>query len=147
MDKIPLSEMSMQQIRKYLNLHPEEIDTILNYNPSYVFFKKEENGPFGYLEVKLTPERSVALDRRIFPQAGLAYIETERPVINDNGEIKEWVKNNRFVLNQDTGGAIKGPGRADIFWGNGKYAETAAGNMKNRGHLYFLILKSDTEKK
>jgi len=140
---IPHSEMSMQRIRAYLNSNPEDVQEILNYNPSYVFFQTEEDGPRGYLDVKLTPERSIALDRRIFPLAGLVYIETVKPLVSGNGEITEWIKSNKFVLNHDTGGAIRGPGRADIFWGNGKYAETAAGNMQHKGSLYFLILKPE----
>jgi membrane-bound lytic murein transglycosylase A len=141
---IPPSEISMQRIRAYLFSNPNEVREILNFNPSYVFFKMEEDGPLGCLDVKLTPGRSVALDRRVFPPAGLVYIETEKPRVDGNGEITGWIKSNRFVLNQDTGGAIQGPGRADIFWGNGKYAETAAGNMKHQGRLYFLILKPDS---
>lgn len=140
---IPYSEMSMQRIRAYLESNPEDVQDILNYNPSYVFFKTEEDGPLGYLGVKLTPGRSVALDRRIFPLAGLVYIETFIPQVSENGEITEWIKSNKFVLSQDTGGAIRGPGRADVFWGNGKYAETAAGNMQHMGSLYFLILKPE----
>lgn len=139
--KILLSEMSMQKIREYLNQHPEEIDTIFNYNPSYVFFKLEEDGPYGCLEVKLTPGRSIALDRAIFPSSALAFIETKIPVIDGDAKIHSWVNLARFVLNQDTGGAIQGPGRADLFWGNGSYAEIAAGYMKHSGSLYFLILK------
>ena len=138
---IPHSEMSMQRIRAYLDSNPEDAQDILNYNPSYVFFKTEEDGPRGYLDVKLTPGRSVALDRRIFPLAGLVYIETVKPLVSGNGEITGWIKSDKFVLNQDTGGAIRGPGRADIFWGNGKFAEIAAGNMQHKGSLYFLILK------
>ncbi len=140
---VPRSEMSMQRIRAYLSSNPDQIDDTLNYNPSYVFFKTEKEGPLGYLDVRLTPERSIASDRRIFPLAGLAYIDTVKPVLDENGNIKEWLKSNKFVLNQDTGGAIRGPGRADIFWGNGKYAEIAAGNMQHKGSLYFLILKPD----
>lgn len=140
---IPYSEMSMQRIRAYLNSKPDDVQDILNYNPSYVFFKTEEDGPLGYLGVKLTPGRSVALDRRVFPLAGIVYIETVKPLVRGNGEITEWIKSSKFVLNHDTGGAIRGPGRADIFWGNGKYAETAAGNMQHKGSLYFLILKPE----
>lgn len=141
--KISREEISMQKIRDYLRCHPEEIETVLNYNPSYVFFKIEQDGPIGYLEVKLTPERSIALDRRLFPPAGLAFIETKKPLINGDGTIHEWMAFSRFVLNQDTGGAIRGPGRADLFWGNGEYAEIAAGHMQEFGKLYFLILKPD----
>jgi membrane-bound lytic murein transglycosylase A len=141
--KIPQEEMSMQKIRAYLQDHPEEVETILNYNPSYVFFKIEEDGPLGYLEVKLTPGRSIALDRRLFPRAGLAFIQTQKPLINGSGKIYEWSEFSRFVLNQDTGGAINGPGRADLFWGDGTYAEIAAGHMQHHGSLYFLVLKPD----
>lgn len=141
--KIPREEMSMQRIRAYLHNHPEETETILNYNPSYVFFKIEEDGPLGYLEIKLTPGRSIALDRRLFPPAGLAFIETKKPLINGDGIILKWIDLSRFVLNQDTGGVIRGPSRADLFWGNGEYAEIAAGYMKEPGKLYFLILKPD----
>ena len=141
-EKISVADMSMQKIREYLNNHPEEIDAVLNYNPSYVFFIIEPNGPLGNINVKLTPGRSIALDRRIFPSAALAFIETEKPLIDDAGQIHSWQRFSRFVLNQDTGGAIKGPGRADLFWGNGPYAEIAAGHLKHTGELYFLVLKS-----
>jgi len=142
-DKILRSEMSMQKIREYLNDHPEEIEDVLNYNPSYVFFKIEEDSPLGCLNVKLTPGRSIALDRRIFPLPSLAFIETKKPLINADGQIHEWTDFSRFVSSQDTGGAIRGPGRADLFWGNGKYARIAAGHMQHTGKLYFLVLKQD----
>lgn len=142
-DKIPGAEMSMQKIRAYLQDNPKELDTILHYNPSYVFFKIEDDGPLGCLNVKLTPGRSIALDRRIFPKAALAFIETKKPLIDGTGEIHTWKDYNRFVLNQDTGGAITGPGRADIFFGNGIYAEIAAGHMQHPGKLYFLVLRPD----
>ncbi|MBW2179269.1 MAG: murein transglycosylase, partial [Deltaproteobacteria bacterium] len=100
-------------------------------------------GPYGCLEVKLTPGRSIALDRAIFPSSALAFIETKIPVIDGDAKIHRWVNLARFVLNQDTGGAIQGPGRADLFWGNGSYAEIAAGYMKHSGSLYFLILKPE----
>jgi membrane-bound lytic murein transglycosylase A len=141
--KIPREEMSMQKIRTYLYDHPEEVDTVLNHNPSYVFFKIEKDGPLGNLEVKLTPGRSIALDRNLFPRAGLAFIKTVKPLLNGSGKIHKWSDFSRFVLNQDTGGAINGPGRADLFWGDGTYAEIAAGHMQHHGTLYFLVLKPD----
>ena len=140
-EKIPLEQMSMQKIRAYLHEHPEEMDAVFNYNPSYVFFKIEPDGPLGNINVRLTPGRSIALDRKIFPKAALAYIETEKPLIDGTGEIDGWTKCSRFALNQDTGGAIKGAGRADLFWGSGHYAEIAAGHLKHPGKLYFLVLK------
>ncbi len=131
----------MQSIRKYLTEHPEVLDMVLNFNPSYVFFQQEEIGPLGNINVVLTPGRSIALDSRIFPKGALGFISSEKPVVNDQGEITGWTKFSRFVLNQDTGGAIRGAGRVDIFWGNGPYAELAAGNLRHNGELYILIKK------
>ncbi len=139
--KIEKAKMSMQSIRSYLKAHPDEVAKILDYNPSYVFFRLEEDGPIGCLGVKLTPARSIALDRRLFPLPALAFIQTEKPVVDDGGNILEWINFKRFVVSQDTGGAIRGPGRADIFWGNGPYAEAAAGHLQHPGQLYFLVLK------
>lgn len=141
--KVMKEEMSMQKIRDYLNQHPEEIDEILNYNPSYVFFRPEEGGPYGCYSVEVTPERSIATDKRMFPACAMAFIVTEKPLIDGDGDIVEWLPFTRFVLNQDTGGAIKGPGRVDLFKGNGRYAEVSAGHMQHMGTLYFLVLKKD----
>jgi len=141
--KIARDRMSMQAIRRYLKENPSELGTILNYNPSYVFFKIETDGPRGYLDVKLTPGRSLALDRHLFPPAALAFMETKLPLVSGDGQIQKWTDCARFVLNQDTGGAIQGPGRADLFWGDGPYAEIAAGFMQHPGNLYFIVLKPD----
>lgn len=142
--KIERSEMSMQKIRKYLAAHPEEMDEILNHNPSYVFFSIEKDGPFGALNVRLTSGRSVAVDRKIFPLPALAFIKTKKPLLNMGGKIVKWRDFGRFALSQDTGGAIRGPGRVDLFQGNGEYAETAAGHLRHNGELYFLVLKPDS---
>jgi len=143
--KIPKELMSMQKIKQYLKEHPEETDRILNYNPSYIFFNIEKQGPLGAINVKLTPERSIAIDREIFPLPALSFIQTQKPLVSNNnsGNIIKWIDFSRFVLSQDTGGAIKGLGRADIFWGNGWYAEIAAGHMKHYGDLYMLVLKPE----
>ena len=141
--KIPRARMSMQSIRNYLHHHPEDVRRILTYNPSYVFFKTEKDGPLGSLNVTLTPGRSLALDRRIFPKAALGFIETQEPLIDGDGSLHRWTMLHRFVLNQDTGGAIRGAGRGDLFWGNGPYAEIAAGHMQHEGRLYLLVLKPE----
>ncbi len=141
--KIERSKMSMQAIRKYLQEHPDEMEKILCVNHSYVFFKTEPVGPLGCLEVPLTPGRSLALDRRLFPLGTLSFIQTQKPVIDGHGNIHRWVDCARFVVNQDTGGAIRGAGRADLFWGNGAYAEIAAGHMQHTGKLFFLVLKKN----
>jgi len=134
-------EMSMQAMRKYLTEHPEVLDEVLNQNPSYIFFRQVETGPWGSLGVLLTPGRSIALDPKLFPKGALGFISSEKPLVNDQGEITGWIKFSRFVLHQDSGGAIKGAGRTDIFWGSGPYAELAAGHLQHEGDLYVLIKK------
>lgn len=134
-------EMSMQAIRRYLTEHPEAVQEILNHNPSYIFFRFLETGPVGNIGVPLTPGRSIALDSKRFPKGALGFISCRKPVLNSEGDITAWKKFSRFVVNQDTGGAIKGPGRADIFWGSGLYAEAAAGHLKHEGELYILVQK------
>jgi membrane-bound lytic murein transglycosylase A len=143
--KIPAEEMSMQRLKAYLQDHPEEVDAVLNHNPSYVFFKTETSGPIGSLGVDLTPGRSVAVDRRVFPMAAPAFLQTQIPVVDGNGRIDRWMDFSGFALNQDTGGAIRGPGRVDIFWGNGPYAEIAAGHLQHKGNYYLLVLAPDPQ--
>ena len=134
-------EMSMQAIRGYLLKHSEMTREILNHNPSYIFFRPLQTGPVGNIGVPLTPGRSIALDTKCFPKGALGFISCMKPTLNAEGEIAGWKAFSRFVVNQDTGGAIKGPGRADIFWGSGPYAETVAGHLKHKGELYILIQK------
>ncbi len=142
-NKIQKEQISMQSIKAYLKAHPEEISGVLSYNPRYVFFKVSDSGPTGSLNIDLTPGRSIATDQRLFPSGALAFICTQKPVVNASGQITQWTAFSRFVLNQDTGSAIRGPGRADIFWGDGKYAELAAGHLKHPGKMYFLVLNPD----
>lgn len=140
--KISVEEMSMQKIKDFFRQHPKEIDRILNSNPSYIFFTiRNDGGPYGALGRPLTAGRSVALDRQVFPLSALGYAKTQKPLIDGDGKIVEWIPLDRFIVAQDTGGAIKGPGRADLYWGNGNYAEIAAGHMKHTGTLYFLVMK------
>jgi membrane-bound lytic murein transglycosylase A len=141
--KVSREEMSMQRIRAYLNDNPAEIQRVLSYNPSYIFFKVTPDGPLGSINVTLTPGRSIALDRTLFPPAALSFVETQKPLIDAQQRIASWVESRRFALNQDTGGAIKGPGRADLFCGSGPEAEIAAGHLKHPGKLYFLVLRPD----
>ena len=137
----------MQRIRSYLRDHPERLDEILFHDPSYIFFRVVEEGPLGSFNVPLTTGRSIATDTRLFPRGTLAFIITEKPVIDENGEITEWERFSRFVVNQDTGGAIRGPARVDLFWGEGEVAEISAGNMKQKGKLFFLMEKPEQNTK
>lgn len=130
--------MSMQAIREYLRTHPDELGTILGQNPSYVFFRIDSGPSLGNINVPLTPGRSIATDSKLLPKGALGFMVSEKPLV-ENGKIISWVPFTRFVLNQDTGGAIKGPGRVDLFWGQGQEAELGAGYMQHEGELYFLI--------
>jgi membrane-bound lytic murein transglycosylase A len=141
-DKIPREEMSMQRLRRYLLDYPEERNEIFFYNESYVFFRFSREGPLGNIEVPLTPGRSIATDARLFPKGALAFILTERPVLDASGQLVGWQSFARFVLNQDTGGAIRGLQRADLYFGTGAEAGAGAGYMNRPGRLYFLSLKS-----
>lgn len=138
---IPKDKMSMPAIREYLRANPDRLFEILNQNPSYVFFRVENKPAVGNIGVPLTPNRSIATDYRLFPKGALVLIRTEKPVIAEDGTVREWTSYTRFALNQDTGGAIRGPGRVDLFWGQGKEAELAAGYMQQEGRLYFLLRK------
>jgi membrane-bound lytic murein transglycosylase A len=139
--RIAKEDISMQMIRQYLREHPSEIKRVLHFNSKFIFFKWEDGEPQGSLGEALTPGRSIAVDREALPVGALAYIITQRPIIDPIGTVIGWEPLRRFVLPQDSGAAIKGTGRADVFWGDGLYAETAAGLMKEKGQLYFLVKK------
>lgn len=140
--KATRESLSMQGIKKYLRENPDQVREILHYNESYVFFRTVEEGPVGSIGVALTGGRSIATDPAVFPRGALAFVKTRKPEIDANGEIRSWVPFSRFVLNQDAGGAIKGAGRVDLFFGRGRAAEIAAGHLKEEGELFFLLPKS-----
>jgi membrane-bound lytic murein transglycosylase A len=129
--------VSLQTIRAWLAAHPQERARVLHHNESYVFFRRLDGPPLGSLGVPVTPGRSIATDGRLFPPGALAFLRTDRPRPARDGSLR-WLPLRRFVLNQDTGGAIRGAGRVDLFWGRGADAELAAGLMKQPGDLYFL---------
>ena len=134
-------QMSMEAIREYFQRRPEKIDHYFNQNPSYVFFKVDTGGPFGSSGAVVTPSRSIAADSGYFPKYGLAYIETEIPDSKrEDGNIKT-MPISALVFDQDSGGAIKGPGRVDIYFGEGDEAAFRAGFMKNEGNIYYLKKK------
>ena len=136
--KLTLDEVSMQKIKLYLREHPDEQRTIMDTNPSYVFFRELESDPVGSIGVILTPGRSIATDRKLFPKGALAFISFDR--IASNGKHEQVV---RFVLNQDSGGAIRGAGRVDYFAGRGPAAEELAGNLRQNGELFFLRRRAE----
>lgn len=139
--EIEKEAMSMQAIRTWLEQNPDRAEEVFHYNPSFVFFKLEDGGPYGSLGVEVTPLRSIATDRSLFPKGALCFIQTSLPSREGMETPDAWKQVAGFVLNQDTGGAIKGASRVDLFCGNGAYAEYAAGHLNQPGNLYFLVLK------
>ncbi len=139
--KIERAKVSMQSIRTYLSENPEEIDRVLDYNQSVVFFRRLSGSAVGSLGVPVTARRSVATDHRVFPRGALGFLVTDLPAMGPNGETVVEDSLTRFVLNQDRGGAIRGPGRVDFFWGRGTEAAERAGVMKQPGRLFFLVPK------
>lgn len=121
-------------IRAWLAAHPAEAQTVMNTNASYVFFRVLDPnlpGPLGALGVPLLPRRTIAVDPAYIPLGIPVWLDTELP----DGDASY----RRLVFAQDTGGAIKGPLRADLFFGDGPEAEAYAGRMKERGRLYLLL--------
>lgn len=143
--KIPKEEMSMQRLRRYLTENPAEQDEIFAYNESYVFFRLIDGGPQGSLGVPVTAGRSIATDARLFPRGAPALVQTDIPIIGARGELAGWRPVTRFALNQDTGGAIRGPQRADYYFGTGEEAGALAGYMNRQGRLYFVVLKNQNQ--
>jgi membrane-bound lytic murein transglycosylase A len=119
----------------------QEIYDVLSHNERYTFFRFLEKDPVGSLGESVTPDRTIATDPDYFPEGALAFISLRKPVFDADGNIKERVNFSRFVLSQDKGSAIKGPGRVDIFCGFGTKAENTAGTLKEDGELYLLLKK------
>lgn len=136
-------EVTMERIREFLQQNPNRAEEVYNANERYIFFRSlpESEGPLGALGVPLTSGRSIATDLTIFPPGALAYLSSRQPVFDEDGRMKGWKPLGRFVLNQDTGAAIKGPSRVDLFFGSGEKAGMAAGEMKEEGRIYFLQAK------
>ena len=124
-------EVSLQSIRAWLVEHPAKVDELLNTNPSYVFFRKMDQKATGSLGLVLTPERSVAVDRTFIPLGSLLAVKSHSSVYSVD----------KFVFAQDTGGAIKGPNRADMFMGYGERAKWIAGELKAPLEVWLMVPK------
>ena len=131
---IPREEISMQSIRAWLAAHPAEAPGIMNANPRYIFFRAiEGEGPIGAQGVALESGRSLAVDPAFLPYGAPLWLETVDP---DGQALR------RLVIAQDTGGAIRGAVRGDLFWGAGADAAAKAGRMKSRGGYAILLPKT-----
>jgi membrane-bound lytic murein transglycosylase A len=131
---MPREKMSMQNIKAWARENPAQVNELLNTNPSYVFFRElpvDVDSPPGALGVPLTSGRSLAVDPRYTPLGAPVFVATTWPG-NDRPLY-------RLMMAQDTGGAIKGPVRADFFWGLGDTAGIQAGQMKSSLKMWVLL--------
>jgi len=135
---LPPDKLSLRAIRKLYDKNPDEVNALINKNESFVFFREYagENWPAGSLGVPVTAERSIATDKKIFPRGGVVLVDTT--VRSLTGEKHTFTQ---FMTDQDTGGAIRAPGRADLFMGVGPTAGLKAGGQYAEGQLYYLFLK------
>lgn len=125
-------DVTMDAIRAWARANPARVPELLRSNPSYVFFVRTPDspeGPRGSLNVPLTAGYSVAVDRTVVPLGSLLWLSTTRP---DGSPVV------RPVAAQDTGGAIAGEVRADLYWGSGDAAGKLAGDMKQKGNIWML---------
>ena len=130
-------DMSMQAIRDWLEANPDKASALMQKNASFVFFRElATSGPIGAQGVELTPERSLAVDRKFWPLGVPVWLSTEVAPSSSPLEIEKF---NRLMMAQDTGGAIRGPVRGDVFWGHGEYAYDMSGGMKSEGRLWILL--------
>lgn len=139
--KLPLPGLTLPVMINYFIQYPFELSNYLPRHRGFVFFRETNGAPAtGCLGVPVTAERSIATDKSLMPPGALALIHTDLPFANNFGQM-EYRSVSRYVLDQDTGSAIKGAGRVDYFMGTGKQAGDRAGITGSRGHLYYLLLK------
>lgn len=133
-------EQSMQMIRLILDEDEDLRRDYTSRNPSYVFFRKGNVWPQGSSGAFLTTRRSVATDTKLFPKGGLVFLRHRLPAHNRE-QRKTWVDSSTFLIDQDTGGAIKGAGRLDMFLGEGDWAANTAGEFAHYGAVYYIVRK------
>lgn len=132
-------QASMQRVRQWLRDHPDQAMALMQMNARYIFFREiEGDGPIGSLGVPLTPGRSLAIDASLLPLGTPMWLDTTYPP----GTPEAGRPLRRLMVAQDTGGAIKGAVRGDIYWGSGETALRYAGPMKQQGRYYLLLPKA-----
>lgn len=133
-------EVSMQTIRRWLAAHPEQARAVMARNASYVFFRiLQGQGPIGSQGVVLTAGRSLAVDASRMPLGLPVFVAGSHP---DPADPEQSRRLERLMVAQDTGGAITGALRADVFWGFGETAAAIAGHMRHDGRFWVLLPRS-----
>ncbi len=140
--KIPSDEISLAAMIAYFKRFKNQVNNYVRRNPRFVFFREEGGPPVGCLNEPVTPVRSIATDKSIFPRASLTFISTNLPRATGGTTITQSYTG--FALDQDAGGAIRAPGRCDVYMGEGETAGKLAGQTYQEGRLYYLFLKEDT---
>ncbi|MBD2081085.1 MltA domain-containing protein [Leptolyngbya sp. FACHB-17] len=140
--KLKLKELNLPNVLKYFQQNPKDLDIYLPRNRRFVFFRNTSGAPaLGSLGVPVTADRSIATDKSLMPPGALALIQTQLPILKADRQY-EPRSVSRFMLDQDTGGAIIGAGRVDIFTGTGTQAGNEAGLINATGQLYYPLLKN-----
>ncbi len=132
--KFTEKNINLKAMIDYFKIHPGEVDRYVNENPRFVFFKMETGEPRGSLNEPVTPFRTIATDKTIYPRAMFAFaaVDLDKAI--------------GFALDQDTGGAIRAAGRCDVYMGVGDRAGELAGKTYREGQLYYLFIKPDSDK-
>ena len=139
--KFSLEELTLPMVLDYFRTYPDELSLYIPRNQRFVFFSETYgSAATGSLRVPVTADRSIATDKTLMPPGALALIHTVLPYATPSGDLESH-RVSRFVLDQDTGGAIVGPGRVDIFLGTGVVAGDRAGLVNTPGQLYYLLLR------
>ena len=140
--ELALEAVSMQSIRAWLAAHPGEAAALMAGNRSFVFFRElPGDGPVGTLGVPLSPGRSLAVDRVFLPLGAPLWLDGAAPDPDPAAPDRPL---RRLLVAHDTGGAIRGPVRGDVFWGHGAEAAEVAGRMKHPGRLWLLLPRTVT---
>jgi membrane-bound lytic murein transglycosylase A len=133
-------QVSLALIRTWARMNPDLVSEYLNRNDSYVFFTQIDGNPRGSLNVEVSPQRTLATDKTLFPRGALVYVDAILPLPAAAGR-RGQAPFRQLMLDQDTGGAIRTAGRADIYLGIGPQAEQRAGATRSEGQLYYLFLE------
>jgi membrane-bound lytic murein transglycosylase A len=136
--ELEAKNMSLQKIREWGAKNPAKLEQFLALDESYVFFTEIDGNPRGSLNVEVQGDRTLATDKALFPRGGVVFVDTK---MKNYSTPDQFFK--RFMLDQDTGGAIRTAGRADIYLGVGDEAEQRAGKTMAEGQLYYLFLNEN----
>lgn len=138
---LPKDGLSLQRMIDYFKANPNMVDHYIYRNPRFVFFQMDSGDPHGSLNEPVTAMRTIATDKSIYPRGCIALLKTNlpRPVGLDISKRPY----TGFALDQDTGGAIRAPGRCDVYMGSGDQAGKMAGQVYEEGKLYYIFVKPE----